>query len=130
MLKPVFLLVFVLVVALSCIFYVEGTVDTIREDITAMQQQINAEKAQIKILQAEWSYLNRPERIADMAQKYLQLDVISPDKIAQVQYLNNHPMMLSDAADRTQVQAKRLSLIKDNTVQAIAASSLDALLVP
>jgi len=59
-----------------------------RHDIARLESQIRQEKQTIDILKAEWSYLNRPSRLRELAEKHLALDppeklpVIEPDFVA------------------------------------------------
>ena len=44
-----------------------------RHDIARLEKQIRQEKQNIDILEAEWSYLNRPSRLRELAEKHLEL---------------------------------------------------------
>lgn len=50
-----------------------------------MDRKIAHERQSLDILQAEWSYLNRPERLAYLSEKYLDL-----------KHLNNRPLLSAD----------------------------------
>lgn len=59
---------------------------------TALQREIGASRETLSVLEAEWAYLNRPERLADLADlnfERLQLLPITRDQfgsVAQVGY--------------------------------------------
>jgi cell division protein FtsL len=64
------------------------------EQINKMKHEIQAERDAIGVLRAEWTHLARPERIQELATKYLDLQPLSlnqvvaasalPDKAARV----------------------------------------------
>jgi cell division protein FtsL len=64
------------------------------EQINKMKHEILAERDAIGVLRAEWAHLARPERIQELATKYLDLQPLSlnqvvtasalPDKAARV----------------------------------------------
>ncbi len=47
-------------------------------DIASLGKKIDEERDSIAVLRAEWSLLNRPERIERLAQKYLKLAPAKP----------------------------------------------------
>jgi cell division protein FtsL len=49
----------------------------------------------IKLLNAEWSSLTRPERIQQLAQQHFQLQPIEPDQLVSLQELPQRLEMLS-----------------------------------
>lgn len=50
-------------------------------------QSILKQQEALHILKAEWSYLNQPARIADLASRHLNLQPLSADKVVQLDYL-------------------------------------------
>jgi cell division protein FtsL len=64
------------------------------EQIAKMKHEIQAERDKIGVLRAEWAHLARPERIQELATKYLDLQQLSltqvvpaaaiPEKTARV----------------------------------------------
>ena len=48
----------------------------LRQEIRLLKQDIEQERISIDILRAEWSYLSRPQRLQDLAQKNLSLQPI------------------------------------------------------
>jgi len=53
-------------------------------EITALGREIDDERDAIAVLRAEWSLLNRPERIERLAQKYLKLAPAKPVQLVTV----------------------------------------------
>ncbi len=86
-------------VALACVIYqVKYQARGIDADIAALDKRIDQERDAIAVLRAEWSLLNRPERIDRLAKKHLKL---APSKPIQIVTLDT----VSDADfDRTRVE--------------------------
>lgn len=69
-------------VALACVIYqVKYQARGLDADIRALTKDIDEERDAIAVLRAEWSLLNRPERIERLAQKYLKLAPAKPVQI-------------------------------------------------
>jgi cell division protein FtsL len=67
-------LVFVIAFGL---FQVKYKVDNLAKDLLDIQQQLAYENKTLHILEAEWAYLNRPERLTALVSKYLDLQPIT-----------------------------------------------------
>jgi cell division protein FtsL len=74
-----------LVVALVALAYViyEGKYEAraLDEDISGLRKDIETEQDAVAVLRAEWSLLNRPERIERLAGKYLKLAPARPQQL-------------------------------------------------
>jgi cell division protein FtsL len=69
-------------VALACVIYqVKYQAKGIDAEIRTLNGQIDEERDAIAVLRAEWSLLNRPERIERLAQKHLKLAPAKPVQI-------------------------------------------------
>ena len=55
-----------------------------RANIARLRAAISEERAAIDLLQAEWTYLNRPERIQALAERFLNLQPFTMDKVIAV----------------------------------------------
>lgn len=70
-----------------------------------LQRDIGAARARLKVLKAEWAYLNRPERLRDLADinyARLNLSPFRPDqfgKIAQVTFPEEEALEISQPVD-------------------------------
>ena len=53
----------------------------IDEDIVSLNKKIEDERDAIAVLRAEWSLLNRPERLERLAQKHLKLGDAQPRQL-------------------------------------------------
>lgn len=79
---------------ISGLFYVKYKVQNLSKDFRELTTQLEQEKEAIRVLKAEWSYLNQPERLSDLSRKYLGLDKI---ELAQIRKLDNGlPLYLAE----------------------------------
>lgn len=69
-------------VALAYVIYqVKYEARALDEEIASLGKEIDTERDSLAVLRAEWSLLNRPERIERLAQKYLKLARIQPRQL-------------------------------------------------
>lgn len=79
-------LIAVTVAALG-LFHVSHQVEQLKNELIREQRSILRDQETIHVLEAEWSYLNRPERIADLARRHLALIPLSADRVVSIQDL-------------------------------------------
>lgn len=80
-------------VALACIIYqVKYEARSLDRHITVIGKGIEVERDAIAVLRAEWSLLNRPERIERLAKKYIHLEVSTPRQIVTLDTLNERDL--------------------------------------
>ena len=53
------------------LFHIADRVQRLEHELARERQAISDTRASIQVLNAEWSYLNRPARIAALAERYL-----------------------------------------------------------
>ena len=75
------------IVAALGLFYVSHRVELLEGELTREQRAIVQHQEAIHVLEAEWSFLNRPERIADLARRHLALIPLSADRVVSIQDL-------------------------------------------
>ncbi|HEV7462458.1 MAG TPA: cell division protein FtsL, partial [Methyloceanibacter sp.] len=69
-------------VALAYVIYqVKYEARALDEEIATLGKQIDEERDGLAVLRAEWSLLNRPERIQRLAEKYLKLAPAQPRQL-------------------------------------------------
>ena len=78
-----------LVAAAYVIYEVKYESRTLEEGIAALKRGIEAERDSIAVLRAEWSLLNRPERIERLAVKYLNLTRARPNQLVSLDSLKD-----------------------------------------
>lgn len=65
------------------LYLVKYQVQDVKDEVTALEAKVRQEKQAIGLLQAEWSYLNHPERLESLSQHYLDLQMFSPEMVRQ-----------------------------------------------
>ena len=65
----------------TVIYQVKYEARSLDEKIVMLQRQIEEERDSLAVARAEWSLLNRPERIERLAKKYLELSPAHPQQI-------------------------------------------------
>ncbi|GHD54109.1 hypothetical protein GCM10017083_31250 [Thalassobaculum fulvum] len=80
------------------LFLVKHEVQRREEQLAGLHRQILASQEAIHVLEAEWSYLNRPDRIEALVRRHLNLVPMDTRRIGSVEML---PMRLPmpDAAE-------------------------------
>jgi hypothetical protein len=58
-------------------FKVKYAVQDIEDELRRVRKQTSAEQQEIRVLTAEWTYLNQPERLADLNRRFLSLAPIA-----------------------------------------------------
>lgn len=67
--------------AVAAMFRISFEVEKLEARLQDINQEIAREQEAIHVLQAEWSYLNRPQRIEDLSRELLpDLKPIAPDQ--------------------------------------------------
>ena len=90
-----------LVLAVFCgtgIFHTSQKVHDEREKIAALETSISKEQESLRVLNAEWSYLNQPTRLEKLARNYLHL---VPMKGGQFVKVENVPLRSAAVAEAT-----------------------------
>ncbi|MCC9620236.1 hypothetical protein LPB41_00920 [Thalassospira sp. MA62] len=68
-------------------YWVSHQVERLEKQYANIQSDILAEQENIHVLEAEWSYLNNPERIERLSQQYLSLRQIDVVQMANIDSL-------------------------------------------
>ena len=91
-------------VALACVIYqVKYQARALDAEITSLDKRIGEERDAIAVLRAEWSLLNRPERIERLAQKHLKLAPAKPAQLVTLDTVSDRDF------DRTRVEPAPLA---------------------
>ena len=80
-------------IALAAVFLyeVKHRVQDLEEQLAEVHGDILRDQEAIQVLKAEWSYLNRPGRIAQLADRYLELKPIQASQIASFREMPQRP---------------------------------------
>ena len=73
--------------AASLLFYVKHEVGVLKEELSAVQRNIRDHQDAIQVLKTEWSFLNRPARLTDLAMRHLGLRPIATHQIVAIEDL-------------------------------------------
>ncbi len=68
----------------SALFYTSQQVTGGRDQLARIEKNIGQEEESLRVLQAEWSYLNQPERLEKLAQQYLDLAPMTGRQFARL----------------------------------------------
>ena len=82
--------VFILIVYL--LFKISYKANDVKNEIVVLTKKINKNKDDIRILQAEWTYLSNPKRIQELSKKYLNTKLQSGRQIKK----NDEILVLND----------------------------------
>ena len=78
--------------AFSGLFYVTLKVEALEDQLVQLNREIMKEQESIHMLEAEWSYFNRPERIQKLTETVLpELQPLEPKQFVSVQILPFKP---------------------------------------
>ncbi len=101
------------------VFVMKNCVEDLEKELGQINNRINEDVKSIHILKAEWSHLNNPERLRNLAAKHIALEPIKPEQIINYALL---PFEYeSDAATRKMLARQNI------TNQAIANKELHKL---
>lgn len=73
------------------LFLITYEVQSVEKEIAALNREAVAEEEAIHVLRAEWSYLNRPERLASLAERHLGLQAVAPAQLIAARELDSPP---------------------------------------
>ena len=65
----------------------------------AIQRAILSEQEAIRVLEAEWSFLNNPKRLAELAQRYLEVEPLGAGRVVRLEQIPIDPARASAARD-------------------------------
>lgn len=82
-------LVIGLVVLAYFIYQVKYEARGLDHAIASVGKDIDAERDAVAVLRAEWSLLNRPDRIERLAKKYIHLEASAPRQIVTLERLTD-----------------------------------------
>ncbi len=72
-------------------------VEALERKLVSLNRELMDSQRSIRVLEAEWSYLNRPENLQELAYRYLPLEPMLPSQI--VADLGEVPALLRMARD-------------------------------
>lgn len=89
----------------TLLFHTSQEVTDGRSALRGMERELLREEESLRVLQAEWSYLNQPERLEKLAREYLDLAPLHGRQFARVSDINERvdeeALAAAAAADTT-----------------------------
>lgn len=65
-------------VLVAALFHLKYEVQSLEQRLARIDRAVDRDREAIRVLKAEWAYLNRPERLERLARSHLQLRPASP----------------------------------------------------
>ncbi len=102
-------------VAGGALFHISYQVERLEAESRALTQAIEQERQTIRILRAEWAYLNRPDHLGEMAEVWTGLAPMRPEQmIASVSEIP-HPLPAGDGVSPAPVRMVPFSGVPEFT---------------
>jgi cell division protein FtsL len=106
MIRSTTLLAILLAAALSLVlFTVKYQVQDLETELTGLERGIVGEERAIHVLRAEWSHLNDPERLRELAQRYLGMGPVSARQLETFDDLADRKTPEDESVHPASVQA-------------------------
>ena len=78
-----------MIIAAGATYALEANVRNKIQNIQKLKQEIITEHENIKLLKVEWSYLNTPQKLKHIAQKYIPIKAVEAKKIIREKDIEN-----------------------------------------
>lgn len=76
-----FILLGLIALASGVLFHISYEVQSLEDELTGLNRQITHQQDSIRVLHAEWAYLNQPSRLRTLADRLSTLEPVSPDQL-------------------------------------------------
>ena len=88
MMKPLYIAAFLVAVTLTYGLYsMKYEVQRLESKLLTLHSELASERKSTQVLRAEWSYLNSPERLEQLALRHLDLTPVSLHRMAAITML-------------------------------------------
>ncbi len=96
------------------LFHIKQEVRELKQELGIAHRGILRHQEAIQVLKTEWSYLNRPARIAELANRHLELQPLAANQFVHIEELpyrtaSTATTMLTQAAAVQAAPAKRIA---------------------
>ncbi|WCR57955.1 cell division protein FtsL [Wolbachia endosymbiont of Ctenocephalides felis wCfeJ] len=80
--------------SITGLFKVKLHVQSLNEELVKIKREINLVQSDIKVLQAEWSYLSNPKRLTNLMERYLKSNsLILTSQVKNLDSLNGRSVL-------------------------------------
>jgi len=69
----------------TTLYQVKTGIDVRESRLQSLQKQIDQTRREIAVLEAEWAFLSRPERVMDLSDRLLGMQPIAQDRILPIE---------------------------------------------
>lgn len=87
----------VIVVAAFMLYRVKYEVQSLKTQVAEINKEIIQERESLRVVSAEWAYLNRPERLKALSDKYLNGTEITVGQVAEIEAIAFHKQSVASA---------------------------------
>lgn len=108
------------------LFHVKYQVAALEEELVRLNAATLREQSQIHVLEAEWSYLNRPSRLEELAERHLALKPLATQQLTAIATLPVRPARNETLLNDPATVAKVLPLRKPPLEARTAPTSVPA----
>ena len=85
--------------AALALYQLKYQVAALEAEHARLTRELAAEREAIHVLDAEWAYLNQPDRLADLATRHLDLVPLGAERVTTLNDLPPHAAELAAAPD-------------------------------
>lgn len=128
-----------LIVAVGAgLYMLKYKVQDLEHDLVAKQTQIQRDRSAIRVLQAEWTYLNDPNRLRRLSEEYLGFQAAAPQNVSNLDALpmrDEKPAQVNAAAEKSETHPQisahaNVPTTNRPSVLSVALARLQHLLAP
>lgn len=104
-------LVWLLLILLAggALFFLKFRVQELEGELVRLNRELLAEQEALHVLSAEWSYLSRPDRLAELSRRHLELQPLAPEQLVPLEAVPVRPPFTWNArVDRPGAPLKKL----------------------
>lgn len=87
----------------TTLYQVKTGIDERQSRLRVLEAELKMTKRDIAILEAEWAYLSRPERVTELSGRLLQMEPIGQDRILPLDAIPMRLMPEFDSADSANI---------------------------
>jgi hypothetical protein len=104
--------IFILGLSVLGLFQIKFHVQDLSRDINEFNRQLKQENESLHILKAEWTYLNQPERLKHLVNKYLKLENLHLSQMYKME--DSLPLYLAEDEVKRELYISSIEINKYN----------------